>query len=158
MDILIKMREDIFAAYFLIWCPSDFNYWHKRQKDKNTVWICKSYIEWQAESTHNFTLHLQKPKYPGIAKVRTVNYVVLICLKIRVGFFSLKWSDPTCGLGLIKQMFSSVSSHLFPCSGNGCTNCSFDPPPWPVSHWCDFWNAIAPRHRREMNRIILFIE
>lgn len=26
MDILIKMREDIFSTYFLIQCPSDFNY------------------------------------------------------------------------------------------------------------------------------------
>lgn len=26
MQILIKMREEIFVTYFLIWCPSDFNY------------------------------------------------------------------------------------------------------------------------------------
>lgn len=49
MDILIKMRENIFVAYFLILCPSDFNYAIVRgvrgKKEKNTVRICIFHTE-----------------------------------------------------------------------------------------------------------------
>lgn len=49
MDVLIKMRGDIFTMCFLIQCSSDFNYAMQERKRKikrqNIVSICKFYID-----------------------------------------------------------------------------------------------------------------